>query len=86
MLSFLCIVQLLIVVVALVAFFFTRSSKKLPKNFAELKSEFLWQVIGIYGLVGDFLYRSRNHVGKFIFVYLLKLLLCLFFVSRIIVL
>lgn len=57
-----CVV--LFVLLAFAGFYFTRSSKSMPKNFLELKTEIQWQAMGIYGLAEDFIMRSKNKVGK----------------------
>lgn len=54
----------LLTFVGLCAFYFTRSSKSMPKSFSELKSEIYWQYHGIRGLVEDTILKSKNRVGE----------------------
>lgn len=51
-------------VVAFLGFYFTRSSKSMPKSFSELKSEIYWQYHGIRGLVEDAVLKKNNRVGE----------------------
>lgn len=55
---------LFIVVLAFAAFFFSRSSKALPKNWSQLKAEISWQYVGVRGLIEDYWLRKHNHDGK----------------------
>lgn len=55
---------LFIAVLGLAAFFFSRSSKELPKNWSQLKAEISWQYVGIRGLIEDYWLRKHNHDGK----------------------
>lgn len=46
------------------AFYVGRSSKEMPKNWRQLKSEILWQYLGMRGLIEDYYLRKYNRVGK----------------------
>lgn len=41
-----------------------RSTKEFPKNFAQFRSEAIYQWLGILGVGDDILSRKRNRVGK----------------------
>lgn len=41
-----------------------RSSKEMPKNWRQLKSEILWQYLGVRGLIEDYYLRNCNRVGE----------------------
>lgn len=58
---------LLLVLSALgfVAFYLGRSSKEMPKNWRQLRSEILWQYLGVRGLIEDYYLRKYNRVGMF---------------------
>lgn len=47
-----------------VAFYFTKSSKEMPKNWRQFKSEILWQYLGVRGLIEDYWLRKYNRVGR----------------------
>lgn len=46
------------------AFWFSKTSKEVPKSWYEWKIEFRYQYVGIVGLIEDFIYRSQDQVGK----------------------
>ncbi|XP_004534582.1 dehydrogenase/reductase SDR family member on chromosome X [Ceratitis capitata] len=46
-------------------FYFAKTSKEMPKNWYELKTEIRYQYIGIVGLIHDFMYRSRDRVALY---------------------
>lgn len=54
------------VLMAIMAFYFLRSSKDMPKNWRELVIELKMQACGAQGLGEDILLRFRNKVGKLI--------------------
>lgn len=54
----------LIALVGFFAFYFTRSSKDMPKSLSELKSEIYWQYHGVRGLVEDSILKRKNRVGE----------------------
>lgn len=41
-----------------------RSTKDYPKNFAHLKSEMIYQWLGIVGVADDIMSRKRNQIGE----------------------
>lgn len=41
-----------------------RSTKDYPKNFAHLRSEMIYQWLGIIGVADDIMSRKRNQIGK----------------------
>lgn len=41
-----------------------RSTKDFPKNFAQFKSELIYQYLGLIGVVEDIHFRNRNRIGK----------------------
>lgn len=57
-----------VVVAALFGFFFMRSSKNMPKEWRQWRTEIQWQINGFTSLVEDHLLRRTNVVGK-IYVY-----------------
>lgn len=60
----------LIAIFGFFAFYFTRSSKEMPKSFSELKSEIYWQYHGIRGLVEDAVLKPNNRVGEYISLFI----------------
>lgn len=46
------------------AFYVGRSSKQMPKNWRQFKSEILWQYLGVRGLIEDYYLRKYNRVGE----------------------
>lgn len=46
------------------AFYLSRSSKEMPKNWSQLRSEILWQYLGVRGLIEDYVLRKYNRVGE----------------------
>lgn len=46
------------------AFYLARSSKEMPKNWSQFRSEMLWQYLGVRGLIEDYILRKYNRVGK----------------------
>ena len=48
-------------------FWFSKTSKEVPKSWYEWKMEFRYQYLGIAGLIEDFTYRSKDKVGMFKF-------------------
>lgn len=57
---------LFIIVILFAAFFFSRSSKELPKNWSQLKAEISWQYVGARGLIEDYWLRKHNRDGKYL--------------------
>jgi len=57
--------SVLLAIVGLLAFYFARSSKSMPKSLSELKSEIYWQYHGVRGLVEDTILRRNNRVELF---------------------
>lgn len=53
-------------VVGFLAFYFTRSSKEMPRSWSQLKAEILWQYLGIRGLIEDYYLRNYNQVGELV--------------------
>lgn len=47
-----------------IAFYLGRSSKEMPKTWRQLKSEILWQYLGVRGLIEDYYLRKYNRVGE----------------------
>lgn len=47
------------------AFYFFKTSKEMPKNWYEWKTELRFQYIGMVGLSQDYFYKCRNKVGRF---------------------
>lgn len=41
-----------------------RSTKEMPKNFAQLKSELIYQYLGVLGVIDDVMSRKRNRIGE----------------------
>ena len=41
-----------------------RSTKDFPKNLAQLRSELVYQYLGLVGVVDDIVSRRRNRIGK----------------------
>ena len=41
-----------------------RSTKDFPKNLAQLRSELIYQYLGLVGVVDDIVSRRRNRIGK----------------------
>lgn len=41
-----------------------RSTKEFPKNLAQLRSELIYQWLGLIGVVDDIHNRKRNRIGK----------------------
>jgi len=64
------LINALIWIIGLLAFYFTRSSKEMPKSFSELKSEIYWQYHGMRGLVEDTILKPKNRVGKCIHLFI----------------
>ena len=64
----------IILILALTAFFLTRSTKALPKNFTELRMEIMWQWHGLWGLIEDLYLKKCNRVRK-----------CLWFILRLMI-
>lgn len=50
-------------VLGFVAFYCSRSSKEMPKNWRQFRSEILWQYLGVRGLIEDYVLRKYNRVG-----------------------
>lgn len=69
------------VAVALVVFYFLRSSKEMPKNWREFKLELKIQASGTQGLAEDTVMRIKNKVGEFSnqFQITKKISICLLF-------
>ena len=57
-------IVLLLLVVIVLGFYFFKSSKEMPKNWYEWKTEFRLQYVGITGLVQDIILKERNHIGE----------------------
>lgn len=57
------------VAAALFGFFFMRSSKNMPKEWRQWKTEILWQINGFTSLFEDHLLRRTNVVGKLYFYF-----------------
>lgn len=57
-------ILLLIVLIVFLAFYLSRSSKEMPKNWSQFRSEILWQYLGVRGLIEDYVLRKYNRVGK----------------------
>lgn len=41
-----------------------RSTKEYPKNWSQLRSEFIYQWLGFVGIADDISSRKRNRIGK----------------------
>lgn len=55
-----------VVAVGILGFFFvfTRSSKKWPTSWKELRSELAWQILGARALTEDIVLRPWNNISK----------------------
>lgn len=51
-------------------FVFMRSSKKMPSEWRQFKTEVLWQINGFSSLIEDHVMRRSNKVGTFFSIYL----------------
>ncbi|XP_018791874.1 PREDICTED: dehydrogenase/reductase SDR family member on chromosome X [Bactrocera latifrons] len=56
---------IIIFVILFCGFYFAKTSKEMPKNWYELKTELRYQYIGLVGLIHDFTYRSRDRVALY---------------------
>lgn len=54
----------MICVLGFIAFYLGRSSKEMPKNWRQFKSEMMWQYLGVRGLIEDYYLRKHNRVGE----------------------
>ncbi|XP_053962188.1 dehydrogenase/reductase SDR family member on chromosome X [Anastrepha ludens] len=59
------IITLLSLLFVFCGFYFAKTSKEMPKNWYELKTELRYQYIGLVGLAHDFIYRSRDRVALY---------------------
>lgn len=59
------IVAIILLALAFAAFYLSRSSKEMPKNWRQFKSELLWQYLGIRGLIEDFMLRRNNRISEY---------------------
>lgn len=64
------ILFLLLSALGFAAFYVGRSSKQMPKNWRQFKSEILWQYLGVRGLIEDYYLRKHNRVGELLTFYL----------------
>uniref|UniRef100_A0A1A9WIU1 Uncharacterized protein n=1 Tax=Glossina brevipalpis TaxID=37001 RepID=A0A1A9WIU1_9MUSC len=56
------IIWLIILIVLFCAFWFSKTTRDIPKSWYEWKMELSFQYVGILGLIDDFMYRSSNKV------------------------
>lgn len=59
------ILFLLLSALGFAAFYVGRSSKQMPKNWRQFKSEILWQYLGVRGLIEDYYLRKYNRVDLY---------------------
>lgn len=52
------------VAIALAIAMSMRSTKEFPRNFAQLRSELMYQWLGFVGVADDILGRKRNRIGE----------------------
>lgn len=46
-------------------FYLARSSKEMPKSWAQFKAELMYQYMGVRGLIEDMVLQKYNHVGAY---------------------
>lgn len=63
----LCVSMIILLTpLALLGFWFSRTTKELPRTWPEWKMEFTYQYIGMVALIDDFLRKPYDKVGKFL--------------------